>query len=175
MPTRYGLILLFGLSLCCLGAAAASSQQPSGDGLPSPGAAAEDETAPRIWWNQSRFVDALGLSEKQRADFDAILDRHMVQRRDTGRALAQARRRFVSALESEEWVAAEKAREELQRHGGAMIDLSAELTESVFRSLTSAQRAILIEEFPRLLSRPWIMTRGSRFGAGPGGRAPGRD
>lgn len=112
---------------------------------------------PRIWWNQSRFVDGLALTGDQRGGMDEILERHLQARRDKGRLYRLARAEVARAAQAGHWEAAGAASVRLGEAGAELARLEGDFVVGVLRLLTADQRAKLKDGFPMILRRPWLL------------------
>ncbi|MGD2115336.1 MAG: Spy/CpxP family protein refolding chaperone [Acidobacteriota bacterium] len=110
----------------------------------------------RIWWNQPRPVEVLGLTADQRRAMDELLVDHLERRRELAREFMEARRTFGDHLAAGEWEEAEAVSDRVAERFGAIARAEAELAAAVSRLLRPEQRVRLDEELPLLLRRPWV-------------------
>lgn len=110
----------------------------------------------RIWWNQPRYVEPLGLTAEQRSAMDALLMDHLERRRELARDLLESRRSLGDHLATGDWDAAEKASVRLGEAFSAIARAEGELAVGVTRLLQPRQRTRIDEDFPLLLRRPWV-------------------
>jgi len=147
-PITAALCLLAGLGL----ALPASAQAPSTPSRPHTAALG----GARIWWNQPRFIETLGLTPEQRGAMDASLDRHLETRRTEGADYRNARLSFADAVSRGDWNAATAAQGRMAELAGQLSKTESDLILAVLRHLTASQRQTLNREFPLLLRRPWV-------------------
>jgi len=110
----------------------------------------------RIWWNQSRAVELLGLSDEQRKAMDALLIEHLGHRRELAKESFEIRKTLGDHLATGDWKAAEKASADLGERASALARGDVDLTLAVVRLLRPEQRRTLDEELPMILRRPWL-------------------
>lgn len=123
--------------------------------------------ASKIWWNQPKKIEDLGLSTEQRKKMDAHLFAYMDNRRENNTPPSVAQDGLLSALVEGDPAAAREHGEVLAEAAAAPVRGQIELMIQVTSEMTPAQRQKMAKNYPRMLSRPWIRS----FGAG---RASGR-
>lgn len=167
---RFSSTLVAALILWLSSGAVAAQQQ--GAGQPPHGAQGRGGQGQRIWWNQERFVGALGLTEEQRGKMDAVLEEHVAGRRAQIEPYVEARRELADAVAAGDWKGAEAARDRLAELAAATSRTESDFLLTVAKLMSGEQRKKLKDEFPMLLARPWV--RGG-MGLGGGQRRRGGD
>lgn len=135
-------------------AAALAQESPRSPAVRSPA------EGPRIWWNQSRFIEGLALTGEQRGRMDEVLERHLFARRSQRQEYRQARGEVARAARDGRWQEAEAASVRLGEAGAELARLEGELMVAVLRLLSADQRAKLEDGFPMILLRPWLLGGG---------------
>lgn len=158
--------LVFLVVLLASAASVATAQEPDQRG---PRRASAEAT--RIWWNQPRFVEGLGLSAEQREKMNGALEEHLEARREKGRAQQKVRRELFEAAQKGDFEAAEAMQDRFASAAAELARVEGELVVGVLRLMTAEQRGKLAEEFPVILRRPWLFGGAGGFG---GGRGRGR-
>ncbi len=128
----------------------------------------------RIWWNQPRPVEALGLTDEQRKKMDALLIDSLGRRRELAQGAFEVRQTLGDHLAAGDWKAAEKDSDDLAERASILARSDADLTLAVVRLLQPEQRRTLDQELPMILRRAWLqggvgLRQGRSFK--PGGRA----
>jgi len=157
----------------------AETGAPTGAKRPGARFAAGGANLSRIWWNQPRPVELLGLSEEQRKAMDALLIDLLERRRELARESLEIRRTLGDHLAAGDWKAAEKASAELGERASALVRGDTDLMLAALRLLQPEQRRTLDRELPMILRRPWLQggagLRSGRFPrSGPPSRQPGQ-
>lgn len=187
--------LLYAAGNATAGELAPAPHQPTGAAAPTRPAGSQEPAAPsterggarfvraraglsRVWWNQPKEVEALGLTEEQRRRMDGALTAHLEARRKAARSYVETRRRLGDELAAGDWKAAEKTAREAGEIFASMARSEGELALAVAQVLEPEQRKKLDTEFPLLLRRPLVQgglgLRGGtrafrRHAAAPGG------
>lgn len=117
----------------------------------------------RIWWNQPRYITALGLEEGQRQRMDSLLEHHREGRAELMTDLQETRRMVGDAAAAGDFEKADAQREKLAEVAAELSRLETGLMVSVLELMSAEQRALLAEKFSGVLRRPWLV------GGGPGG------
>jgi len=110
----------------------------------------------RVWWNQPRFVKALGLRPEQRKKMDGVLLDRMKNRRALLAEERKARNAFHLALTSGDWAGAQARATELRQAAAAESDARSRVRIEVFQLLDVGQRVSVVKNYPRLIGRPWL-------------------
>lgn len=161
---RFSSTLVSALILCLSSGAAFAQPPRAGQGHMGQGQ--------RIWWNQDRFVEALGLTEEQRGQMDAVLEANIAGRRGQIEPYVETRRALAEAVAAGDWKGAEAARDRLAELAAATSRSESDLVVAVGKLMSAEQRKKLQEEFPMMFARPWIRG-GVGLGGGPRRRGGG--
>ena len=111
------------------------------------------------WWNDSRNVEAFGLTEAQRKTADDALAAFLTRREQAGTKGREAQTAFFEALATGAPDLQAK-KERMITAMTAMTAANADLRIAVFGALTDEQRAQLQSEKPRILRSNWADPRG---------------
>lgn len=142
---------------------------------PSPPPQRQGRPASRIWWNQPRHIEPLKLTAELRQAMDERFATHLDERRRQGQRYLALRKEMGELLAAGKW---EEARAKAAQASEVFAGISraeAEMVVEVIQLLTPEQRNRLREEFPRLLSRPWLAGGFGRPSSGPGQRPRRRE
>lgn len=111
----------------------------------------------RIWWNQPRYVRGLDLSPELRLELDAELERHRAARAEQMAEVRNARLAVAEALGAGDWPRARSRRAELGQALAEQSTIETGLVQAVLEKLSAQQRKTIVERFPGVLRRPWLM------------------
>lgn len=164
--------LLAGLALPLLftaGAARGQAPKPTAEKTAPPAAArastvSADRAAARakaglarVWWNQPKAIETLGLTNAQRRTMDQALLAHLATRRKAALSYVENRRQLSDFLVAGDWKGAERSAAEAGDLAATMARSEGELAVAVARTLEPEQRKKLDEKFPQLLRRPLVL------------------
>ena len=125
----------------------------------------------KSWWNAPAKVEALQLSESQRAEMDALMLRFLESRAEAIENQKEAFRAFGEALAEGEPATIRQRGEAVSQAMATPQNGQVELMIAVTALLTDKQRRELTTRYPKLLSGLWIRSgQGSRLMRGAGGR-----
>ncbi|MEM1179433.1 MAG: hypothetical protein AAGM22_13870 [Acidobacteriota bacterium] len=154
---------LLAVALSCVQPHTAHAQAPAADNQ------AESATA-KAWWNQTRFIDRLALTAEARQKMDALLTSHLASA--DAKARVESQEKLNAALLAGDWDAARTALGAVNDARTEGFTAQTELKIEVLQLLAPNQRKVIADDFPRLMSRPWV--RPQREGAKAGGRRTAR-
>lgn len=113
-----------------------------------------------IWWNQTRKIEEIGLSEEQRAQMDASLKAYLESRAESLKKQREALSNFGTRLVQGE-------QEEVQQSGNELFELMSmpirqqvDMMIDVAAMMTPEQRQQLVARYPMLFSRLWVRSSG---------------
>ena len=109
---------------------------------------------PVIWWNDPALVSDVSLSDAQRQSMDEDYRAYLDKLDPLARSTAQ--KAFFEALAAGDW---EDARGKLDQLAEAMtvpVRRHGEIKIRLLEQLSEAQRKRLVDQHPRLLTRPWV-------------------
>ena len=173
----HGSVLLTCLTLAPLAVAAQTTETDSPSGRSQAEIRQErvETTTKRlIWWNNDTKVETLSLSEAQRTAMDDELLAFLRARSDNAAAQREAYEAFGVALAAGDETAAREAANQVVELTSAPVRLQSEMMIKVIGLLSAQQRQSMVEEWPRLMSTPWVrqnFTRGGMNGGVPPRRA----
>ncbi|MEM1180016.1 MAG: hypothetical protein AAGM22_16870 [Acidobacteriota bacterium] len=177
------LVCLSGAAVCGI-AFATSPTPPAGPAEgPPPASGAVEAASPesadlgadpsalarKIWWNQPKKIDELGLDVGQRRRMDAALTTFSELRARTIREQRLAFQAFGEALASGDRARIDERGRALKLIMAAPLEGQVTLMAAVVAELRPDQRRRLTELYPKLLQRQWV-----RSGRGLIGRRGGR-
>jgi len=126
----------------------------------------------KIWWNQPDKIEALSLTQEQRAAMDALLTEFFEQAPTPTDRQANMTA-FTAALAKGDWAAADKAAEAMADAASRPIYVISGLMTDVMKLLTPDQRQAFASQFPRIAQRPWVRLQGMAASPGASGRQGG--
>ena len=136
-----------------------------GDAPPADGAQMIADATAAVWWNRTRFIDGLALSDEIRQQMDAVLAGHLEGADKATRAKQQ--KELGQALAAGEWDKALATVDALNTARAEAFSAQTRLKIDVLKMLEPNQRKALAENFPRLLDRPWVRPgRSQKAGGG---------
>ncbi|MEO1366097.1 MAG: hypothetical protein AAFX50_02885 [Acidobacteriota bacterium] len=171
----YVCLVVLVAAFVALSSADPARPQPPTSAAPAPAEAAAPAAIPdrglaaRMWWNQPKKIEELGLGDTQRATMDGALRRFAAVRAEAIRRQKIAFAAYGDALASGDAAAIESRGEALRAAMSAPLEGQVDLMAEVTAMLTADQRRRLVERYPKLLSRQWIRS-GRGLGAGGRGR-----
>lgn len=160
-----------GLLLTCVVAAAIAGSAVAQEGPREPAdeKAEEDPVDERrqalvskIWWNQPQKVEELGLSDQQRSEMDAALQRYLAGRGGAKTQRREALEALGKALGEGDAKAARSVGDELAGLSSGPIRDQVGMMIEVVAVLTPQQRQKTGSLYPRLLSGLWIRSANPR-------------
>ena len=151
-PTRKSLSLAAALLLSAGLLAGPTSAQDTAP--PSDQAQMIADATAAVWWNRTRFIDRLALSEELRQQMDTALAGHLEGADQKARA--QQQKVLGQALAAGEWDKALATVDALNTARAEAFSAQTQLKIDVLKMLEPNQRKALAENFPRLLDRPWV-------------------
>jgi hypothetical protein len=111
---------------------------------------------PRImWWNEAGIVEALGLSDSLREQFDAALKESDDEQVEGG-AQNRAKRDFADALKAGDWAGAQTRLDDWVRTAGQPIASQGKLKLAVLSKLTAAQREKIVSDYASIMITRWF-------------------
>jgi len=148
--------------------AAAPAVAAQGSKGATPGAAAQGpggrmahlpraDPAKRMWWNREQVAARLALSDEQRKAMDERFTTCIEQRREHTARYAQLRKAMGEALVAGDWKTAEARAQAADAELAAASSLETALVVEVMKVLSDSQRHQLVDAYPRLLQRPWLV------------------
>lgn len=117
----------------------------------------------KIWWNQPKKVQELGLTDAQRQKMDAVLRAYLEDRPAAQQRQRQAFAAISDALAAGDRDAALRQGEAAARAAGDPVLQQVEMMIDVAVIMTPEQRKTFTETYPRMFSRPWIRTGSGRL------------
>ena len=112
--------------------------------------------ASKIWWNQKRKINQLGLSEEQREQMDEHLMAYLEGFNTHARAEKQLFRQLGDALTGGDQTLAETTRNELSQSTADTVNRQINMMIEVMSLLSEEQKTQLADQYPLLSSRLWI-------------------
>ncbi|MEO1088055.1 MAG: hypothetical protein AAFY88_27800, partial [Acidobacteriota bacterium] len=146
--TRSVSVPLLAVALTCALPVSSAAQAPAAE------AAEASPAMANAWWNQARFIERLALSPDGRQQMDAILAEHLESADPKARAQTQAK--LHEALLAGDWDAARAALDGVNTARTASFNDQTELKIEILKLLSSEQRQVIADNFPRLIARPWV-------------------
>ncbi|MEO1087654.1 MAG: hypothetical protein AAFY88_25750 [Acidobacteriota bacterium] len=130
--------------------------QAPGSGETPTAPAKDADLASKMWWNQSKKVAELGLSDAQRTVMDAAVRRFLEDRAQAIRDQKGAFSAYGDALASGDQAAIEARGAALSAAMATPLEGQVAMMAEVTGVLEAPQRQLLVERYPKLLSRLWI-------------------
>ncbi len=114
---------------------------------------------PALWWNDPKVVMAVSLTDEQRNKMDGYLK--AFRKKVPGNRRPEA---FHETLVQGDWKKARREAAELAKAAETSIRMRGMLKIDVLSRLSEEQLGILVDQFPRLIYKPW---RNAMGGASP--------
>ena len=122
------------------------------------GAAKKSRKAAEVkWWNDSKIVSHLSLSEEQRKNMDDQFQAYV--EKGPPPTDAAVRDAFVEALTARDWNGASTGLDEMAEAVTVRVRAQGDLKIHVLKQLSKEQHELLVEKYPQLLKRPWVNRR----------------
>ena len=118
----------------------------------------------KMWWNQPKKIEQLGLGDTQREAMDALLNAFLDDRAALVKHHRQTLGALGDALASGDADVARAQGSAIAEAASAPIRRQVDLRVDVVALLTPDQRQTLASTYPKLLSRLWVRTSPTRGG-----------
>lgn len=139
--------------------AGAAAPPPRPAAVATPPIVARRQVTERAWWNQDELIQALQLTDTQRAEMDALLLQAESAWRVAQKSQRQGQRQLRAAIATGDWDTARQASRRVADGMAAVWSAQSNLKIDVLSRLTSAQQQTLAAKYRYVLSQTSVFGR----------------